>query len=47
MAILPIILLVFALVCALLAAFNVGAPRVNLGWLALAFIAGAMLLARG
>ena len=38
------ILLVFAFVLSLLAAFNIGVPRVTLGWLALACYFLSLLL---
>lgn len=41
---LGIILLVFAFVLLALAAFNVGHPRVSLGWLGMAFWALSILL---
>lgn len=37
------ILLVFSLVLAILAAANVGHPRVNLGWAAFAFYVASLL----
>ena len=43
---LTMILLVFAFVCLLLAAFNIPTPpRVNLGWLGLAFWVLSIILA--
>lgn len=41
------ILLVFAFVCECLAAVGVSHPRINLGWLGLAFGFLSMLLGRG
>jgi hypothetical protein len=40
----PTILLVFAFVCAVLATFNIGAPRWSLGWASLAFYFLSVLL---
>jgi hypothetical protein len=37
MAPIHLILIVFAFILAILAALNIGHPRVNLGWLSLAF----------
>lgn len=42
----PSILLVFALVLAVAATFGVSHPRVNFGWLALAFYFGFLLVSR-
>lgn len=43
---LTVILMVFAFVCLLLAAFNIPTPpRVNLGWLGMAFWALSIILA--
>lgn len=39
------ILMVFAFVCLFLAACNVNPPRVNLGWLGMAFWAAAVIFA--
>lgn len=41
------ILLLIALICFLLAAFNVGTPPVNLTSLGLAFVVIALLVSRG
>jgi len=44
---LPMILLVFSFVCLLLAACNVPTPpRVNLGWLGMAFYVASILVGR-
>lgn len=42
-----VFLLVVALILLVLAAFNVAAPRINLGWLGVALIVLASLLGRG
>lgn len=45
MGMLPLILMVFAFVCLVLAAFwNPPPPRVNLGWLGMAFWALSIIL---
>jgi len=43
---LTMILLVFSFVCLLLAACNVAPPRVNLGWLGMAFYVASILVGR-
>ena len=40
-----VILMLLAFICLLLAALGVNAPRVNLGWLGLAFWALSIILA--
>lgn len=41
-----LILMVFAFVCLVLAAFGVSAPRIQIGWLGLAFWALAIVVGR-
>lgn len=41
--VLHLTLLVFALVCAILAAVGVSAPRTQFGWAAIAFLIASML----
>jgi len=41
---LKLVFLIVAIICFVLQAFGIGSPRVSIGWIGMAFLAGAFLV---